>query len=183
MINREQAMLLLKEHLKNINLQNHCLAVATVMEALALRMNEDVEKWYLAGLLHDIDYDMTFETPEKHALIAMDILKDIDVSDDIRQAIRSHSGNFPLESLMDKALWCADPVTGLILASALMTPEKKISAIKQSSLMKKYKSKGFAAGANREQIASSENIGITLADFLALATEAMIKIEGLIIGT
>ncbi len=177
MINKEEALILLKDHLKSENLIKHSLSVAIVMKHLAKHLHEDEEKWYITGLLHDIDYDMTFDQPEKHSLIAMDILKDTDISEDVKQAIKAHSGNFEIISLLDKCLWACDPITGLVLASAFMIPERKISLLKQSSLLKKYKSKNFAAGANREQISSCETVGISLTDFLNLATEAMSSIE------
>lgn len=177
MLDKNQAMLLLKENLNQTNLITHSLAVALVMEKLAEHFHENTEEWYIAGLLHDIDYDQTYDNPKKHGLIAMDILSKYDLPQYLYDAIRRHSGNEELQSLTDKALWCADPVTGLVIASALMNPDKKIASVNLSSLKKKYKNKKFAAGASREQIASCENIGISLEQFLELSINAMKEID------
>jgi hypothetical protein len=173
MINRNEAFELLNSNLKNPNLIKHSQAVALVMEALAERFSEDKDTWFITGLLHDIDYDLTFDKPEQHGVLAQEILKDTDISPLMKKAILSHSGNSELSDLLDKALWCADPVTGLVIASALMNPEKSISALQLKSLVKKYKNKAFAAGANREQIASCQNIGLELEDFLEIARISM----------
>ena len=173
MISINEAHELLKQHLKQESLIAHSIAVAKVMKALATELSQDENEWFLIGLLHDIDYDLTYEHPEKHGIIAMDILKLSGLKDYMMDAIRRHSGNETLVTTADKALWCADPVTGLITATALMTPEKQISVIKLNSLKKKFKNKKFAAGANREQIANCSDIGIELDDFLLLALEAM----------
>jgi predicted hydrolase (HD superfamily) len=143
------------------------------MEGLAIRLQQDTETWFLAGLLHDIDYDLTFQEPLQHGLKAMDLLAGIALPEDVLHAIRAHGGNVPIESLLDLALWVADPVTGLITASAYMTPERKISAVAITSLKKKFKSKGFAAGASRPQMMECTQLGLELDEYLALALQAM----------
>jgi uncharacterized protein len=173
MISRKEAEKLLFENLKSDNLRKHCLATAIIMEKLAERLEGDPEKWYITGYLHDIDLEQIGEDFAQHALKAMDILADTDITEDIKHAIKSHNSHVPLESDLDKALWIADPVNGLIVASALMRPDKKISTIELKSLKKKYKNKAFAAGANREQIAYCEELGIDLEVYLQLALDAM----------
>jgi predicted hydrolase (HD superfamily) len=93
----------------------------------------------------------------------------------IVQAILCHNEAHGVvcESRMDKALFCADPLTGLITAGALIRPEKKLAAVEASSIRKRFKEKSFAAGANREQIASCSTLGLTLEEFIALGLEAM----------
>lgn len=173
MISHEDAKALLFEHLKSQNLRNHCMAVAYVMESLAPRLGLDVEECYLAGLLHDIDLDYIGSDFSQHGKKAMELLKDAGLTDEMLKAIRAHTGNEPVETLFDQALWIADPITGLITASAYMRPDRKVSTIELSSLKKKYKSKGFAAGVSREQIAECEKLGISLDDFLQLSLDAM----------
>jgi len=175
MITRIEALELLKSHLNNENLIKHCIAVGAIMEGLAEKLSLDAEQCYIAGLLHDIDFEYTKDNPEKHGFIAMDTLKDADITAEMKNAILSHTGNHQIMTDMDKCLWASDPLSGLVIASALMNPEKKISALSQKSLMKKFKTKSFAAGADREQIRSCENLGIDLNDFLQIAIESMSK--------
>lgn len=177
MIDKNDALELLTLHLKDKNLIKHSKAVACVMETLAHNLNQNTDEWYLTGLLHDIDYNQTFDKPEKHGIIAMELLNDLQLPQYMLDSIRRHSGNEKLESLSDKALWCADPVTGLIIATALMNPEKSIKAINLQSLKKKFKNLKFAAGANRQQIASCIDINMELDDFLELSIKAMATID------
>ncbi len=178
MITRDNAFVLLNSHLKSPQLIKHSLAVALVMEHLATHFQENPDKWYITGLLHDIDYDNTYDKPEQHGLIAMDLLKDTDIEQDMKDAILSHTGNSPINTLIDKALWVADPVTGLVIATALMTEDKRVESVKLSSLIKKFKNKNFAAGANREQIASCESLlNIPLNDFLELSRLALTSLS------
>lgn len=177
MLSRDEAEKLMREQVNNPNMESHCLAVAAVMEKLAVKLDQDPELWYLTGLLHDVDYEFTRENPDRHGLVAMEILAPYDLPDEMLHAIRSHAGNDTRESILDRGIWAADPITGLIIAAALMRPEKKISAIPLKSLKKKYKSKAFAAGASREQIASCSDLGIELADFLQLSLDAMGEVE------
>ncbi len=176
-MNREEAKALLYEHLKNDNLRKHSLAVGAVMEALAERSGEDVEKWFVTGLLHDIDYEYTMDDPDRHSVKGAQMLEEAGLANDVVHAVKAHADHAPLETLLDRSLYAADPVTGLITAAALMQPGKTIHEVKLKSLKKKYKSKSFAAGANREQIATCADIGFELADFLQLALDAMAKYD------
>jgi len=176
-INRELAQELLKRNITTDNLRSHCLAVASILEGMAVKLDQDKEKWFITGLLHDIDFELTKNTPEQHGIKAMDLLAGVDISEEMKNAIKSHTGNAPVITLLDKALWAADPLSGLLIATALMNPAKKISVVELNSLKKKYKNKAFAAGADREQIASVCILGITLDDFLQLSIDAMAKYE------
>ncbi len=172
---RKEAYSLLKQHLKNKNLIKHSLAVEAVMRHLALHFNEDVEKWGLAGLLHDIDYDRTKDDPQRHSLEGADLLAEHGLPEDVVYAVRVHNEahGLPRNSLMDKALYSTDPLTGLIVAGALIRPEKKLSAIDVDFLKKRFGEKAFARGANREIIASCSEMGLELGEFLRLGLEAM----------
>ena len=172
-MNRDEAWKLVEENVSGRNLRNHMLAVEAIMRALARRFGEDEESWGLAGLLHDLDYDETFETPEKHTTIAVVKLKELGVSESILRTIQAHNELVTPESTMEKAIICADDITGMITACALVRPSKKVADVKVKSVKKKLKDKSFAAGANRERIKSCENIDIPLDEFIALSLEAM----------
>lgn len=176
-LTREEALKLVKKYVKNKNLVKHMLATEAVMKALAERLEYDVESWGLVGLLHDIDYDMTKDEPEKHGLISIELLKDYGLSDEMLNAIKAHSGKKELETPMEKALYAADPITGLIVAAALIRPEKKLEIIDVEFVMNRFKEKSFARGANREQIKSIENLGLSLEEFIDISINAMKSIS------
>jgi len=170
---REAALRLVKAHIKNKNLQKHCLAVEAVMRQLAQHFGEDVELWGLAGLLHDLDYDETAKDMARHGYRTVEILQGYGLPQELLHAILAHPGHVARESLMDKALYCADPVTGLIVAAALIHPSKKLEPLEVGFLMNRFKEKHFAKGANREQIKACQELGLSLEDFMGIALEAM----------
>jgi hypothetical protein len=173
LISRENAFALLKKHVRTKNLIKHCLATEAVMRALAREFNEDEEKWGIAGLLHDLDYDYTKDNPDEHGLKTLEILKEEDVPEDVLNAILAHCGKKEPETLMEKALYAVDPVTGFIVAAALIRPEKKLEVLDVDFLMRRFKEKAFARGASREQIRSCEKLGLSLERFLGISLEAM----------
>lgn len=172
---RDEAYQLLKQHMKTKNLIKHSLAVEACMKRLALHFGEDVEKWGLAGLLHDIDYDRTKDDPGRHSIEGAELLAEIGLPEDLVYAVKVHNEahGFPRLSLMDKSLYCIDPLTGLIVAAALIKPEKRLDAIDVEFLLKKFGEKSFARGANRDIIAACSEIGLSLEEFLGLGLEAM----------
>ncbi len=183
---RKQALKIVKEKIKNKNLVNHCLAVEVIMKGLAGELNRradksdlDEEKWAMVGLVHDIDYDQTADDPHKHSLIGAALLEDLGFEDDIIYAVKAHNEihGIPLKSKMDTALYAADPISGLIVAAALIRPEKKLNAVNADSVLKRFGEKAFARGANREQIMACEELGITLEDFIKIALKSMQKID------
>lgn len=174
---REQAVQWMDKNVKNGNLRKHMLAVESVMRRLAGRLKEDEEKWALAGLLHDLDYDSTADDFSRHGLKTVEMLADTDVPEDVLYAIKSHPGHFPRKSSMDKALYAADPVTGLIVAAALMHPDRKLAGVDVDFVERRFGEKRFAAGADRDQIRSCEELGISLRDFLQMALNAMQEIH------
>lgn len=152
-MNREEAFSIVKEYIKNPNLINHMLAVEAAMRFYAIKMNQDVETWEICGLLHDFDWEI-HPTLEEHPLAGEPILRERNVPEDVIKAIQSHADHthVPRESIMDKALYACDEVTGLITAVALVRPSKSLYDLTSSSVKKKWKDKAFAAGANREEM-------------------------------
>ena len=170
---RVEALELIRKYVKNKNLIKHMIATEAVMKALANRLGYDEEIWGLTGLLHDIDYDLTKDEPEKHGLVSIELLEEYNLPSEMLNAIKAHSGKKELETPIEKALYAADPVTGLIVAAALIRPEKKLEVIDTKFVMNRFKEKSFARGANREQIKSIENLGLKLEEFIGIALEAM----------
>ncbi len=172
-MNRQQALQLLKENLKNKNLFKHCLAVESAMRKLAEELDEDADKWAMAGLLHDLDYDTT--DMSDHGLVAYQMLQETDLPEDILLAIKRHPGRKGDEpqTSMDYALYSVDPLTGLIVAAALMHPTKKLSGLDVGFVKRRFKEKRFAAGADRNQIRACKNIGLSLDRFIQITLKAM----------
>jgi putative nucleotidyltransferase with HDIG domain len=175
MMKREEAVNLIEKNIQTKNLIKHFLAVEAVMGALARYFHEDEEKWKLAGLLHDIDYEKTKNQPEFHSLLGAEMLEKEDVPPDVIYAIKCHNHIHGLErkALMDQALFATDPVTGLIVAGALIRPEKRLEALDVDSLIKRFHEKAFARGASRERIAACSDLGLSLEEFLSIALGAM----------
>ncbi len=173
-------MELVEKHMAKKNLVKHVLAVEAIMRKLAGRFGEDVELWGLAGLLHDLDYEDTFDSPEKHGYLTIDILSGEDIPGEVGQAILAHAGQIECKSLMDKAIYCSDPVTGLIVASVLMHPTKSLAGTDAGFVGKRYNEKRFAAGANRKAIAGCSELGLDLHEFLEISIDAMIDISDLL---
>ena len=178
MMDRDTALNLLTSNVKTKNLVKHCLACEAVLGALAKHFGEDEHTWRLAGLLHDVDYDQTANSPEEHARIGAQILEQAGVDSGIVHAVLAHADKAPRESRLDKALWCIDPLTGLIVAAALIRPEKKLAAIDTQFVLNRMKEKSFARGANREQIrACEQELGLTLEEFVGISLKAMQEIS------
>ena len=172
----EQAAALLDEHIQSDVLKKHCIATEAIMRALAERFGEDPGTWGIAGLLHDIDFEYTKDTPTEHGVKAMDLLAGSGLSEDVMQAIARHNAemlNLERQTRLDFALTCAETITGLIVAAALVHPDKKIASLKTKSIRKRMKSKDFARAVSREHIALCEQIEIPLDDFIDLSLRAM----------
>lgn len=176
-MDRQQAYQLAKSKFSNKNLFKHVLAVEAVMRELAEHFGEDQEKWGLAGLLHDLDYEETKNDPDRHTLVTEQMLQDYHLDPEIIEAIKCHNDKAPRTKLMGKAIYAADPVTGLIVAAALMHPDKKLKSIDVPFIMRRFKEKRFAAGANREQIKTCEDFGMSLEEFLGIALTSMQGID------
>jgi putative nucleotidyltransferase with HDIG domain len=184
MLTHNQAIEILNSHLKNKNLFRHCLAVEAVMRSLACFFNENEEKWGLVGLLHDGDWEETKDNHQEHTKKIVEWLKEKGENDkEIIEAILSHNfknNSFrPPKNKMEWALYTCDELTGLIVAVALVMPDKKLTSVTVESVLKKFLSKSFVAGANRDQIKlCEEKLGIKLEKFIAIALSAMQSISG-----
>jgi putative nucleotidyltransferase with HDIG domain len=175
-ITREGAMALVREHLSEQVLIKHCLATEAIMRSLAGSFGEDPDTWGIAGLLHDLDYAQTKDTPERHALVTESILRQRGVCDEIIDAIKSHNAQALGIERTDRfhfALTAAENVTGLIVATALVQPDKKIAQVKPSSVVKRMKEKSFARSVSREGILLCERIGMPLDQFVTVSLAAM----------
>src|SRR3990170_798646 len=185
-MNRETALKLLHDNMKNQNLRRHCYAVEAVMRALHERIigNKDKSEesaWKIAGLLHDADYELTKDKEPKknHTKHVLEWLKKTDAQTDIYDAIAAHAWGYvegapQPKTKMQWALYTCDELTGLIVAVALVKPDKKLASVNVDSIMKKWKSPSFAAGVDRKQIGECESrLGIPLPEFVQIALSAM----------
>lgn len=172
---REELLDSVNENVENKNLVKHMLATEAIMRALARRLGEDEEEWGLTGLLHDIDVELTGEDMSTHSKLGADLARELGASDSMAHAILCHNEahGVPQETKLDKALFCADPLTGLITAAALVRPNKKLAGLEAKSVLKRFKEKSFAAGAGREQISQCSELGFGLDEFVELGLEAM----------
>lgn len=154
------------------------LATAAIMEGLARRFGQDEEKWYLTGLLHDIDYEETKDDPDRHSLLAGEMLEEMGFEEDLVHAVKAHNDHEGItrDSLLDQALYATDPLSGLITATAYVRPSRTLAEVKVKSIKKKFKDKSFARGANREQIKTCEEFGLPLQEFFEIALKEMQKI-------
>lgn len=178
-IERDEAIALLKKYIKNENLIRHCLASEAVMIELAKRFGEDEEKWALAGLLHDLDVELVNADLSVHTLEAEKILKDKGVDDEIIEAIKMHNETASKKKRSNRfhhALAAAETITGLVVATALVYPDKKLASVRPKSIRKRMKEKAFAAGVNREIIMECEKIGLDISEFSEISLTAMREI-------
>ncbi|MEM3694963.1 MAG: HDIG domain-containing protein [Candidatus Bathyarchaeia archaeon] len=175
MLTRDEALNLVKKHVTKRNVVYHMLAVEAIMRSLAKHFGESEELWGLVGLLHDVDYEKTEANPERHSLLAEEILKGL-VPEEVVRAVKAHNfvhtGVMP-ETRMEKALIASDAVSGLLVACALVMPSKKLADVKVESVAKKFKDKDFARGADRERILVCEEIGIPREKFFEIALNGL----------
>lgn len=175
-MNREQALQLVHEKVKNENLVNHMIAAEAIMGALARRLGGDEERWRLAGLLHDLDVEETAEAMDVHGTLTVRWLREAGLDDEeVLQAILAHNSanGSSVGSDMDRALFACDCLTGLVTAAALIRPEKRLELVQLKSLKKRFKEPSFAKGARREDIMTCSELGLELDEFLSIGLEAM----------
>lgn len=172
---RDEALDTIKANVENKNTIKHMLATEAIMRALAKRLGEDEGEWGLTGLLHDIDMELTEGDMSTHSKLGADLVRELGASEAMANAILCHNEahGIPRETELDKALFCADPLTGLIIAAALVRPDKKLAGVEAKSVRKRFKEKSFAAGANREQISECTELGLELDEFLELGLKAL----------
>jgi putative nucleotidyltransferase with HDIG domain len=177
---RDDAYQLMVQHVKNENLRKHMLAVEAAMRFYARKYGEDEEIWAMAGLLHDCDYE---EYPDlrEHTQMSARWLREAGYDERVIYAILAHNDlnleTHPRDNLLSKALYACDEITGMITATALVRPNKSIRGLEVASVRKKMKSKGFAAGVNREDLVKgAELLGVDLDEHIAFVIEAMTSI-------
>jgi uncharacterized protein len=175
-ISREEALSLLKEHLKNENLIKHSLATEAIMRALAKRLVKDEETWAIAGLLHDLDTDLVNADLKTHGNKTAEILQEKGISPEIINAIKMHNEEAQdrkRSDVFEKALAAGETISGLITATTLVYPDKKLASVKAKSIKKRMKERQFAASVNRDIIRECEDIGIPLDEFIEISLGAM----------
>jgi putative nucleotidyltransferase with HDIG domain len=175
MISREEALKILRSHVKNENFVKHCIAVEAILRRVAKVLDEDEDIWSLTGLLHDVDYELTQSEPAKHGLTAETLIGGM-VPEEVLKAIRAHNyenTGFKPKSKLDKALIASDAASGLLVACALVMPSKKMREVQLQTVLRKFKSKDFARGVSRSRIMLCEEIGLSLENFLKEALDAL----------
>ena len=178
-MNRSEAIELLKKYVKSEKMLYHSYASEAILRVLAKRLGEDEEKWGLAGLIHDIDVEITNADPKIHCLEAEKILFQLNVDPQIVDAIKMHNEEatgLPRSTKFQHALAAGETISGLIYAIALVYPDKKIASVKAKSVVKRMKEKAFAAAVSRETIMECEKIGLSIDEFAEIAVNAMKEI-------
>lgn len=184
---RDEAYQILKSLIKNENLIKHHLACETTMRALYKRLTpqnlqnpKDEDDWGIVGLLHDADYELSKNTPERHTLILEEKIKN-KINPKLMYAIKSHNwkfNNVKPKSRLDWSIFCCDELTGLIIAATLVSPEKKLVNLTPEFIMKRFNEPSFAKGADRNQIKFCEKeLSIPLNEFINLTLTAMQQIS------
>jgi len=155
-MNRDEALNIVREYVKNENLIKHMLAVEAAMRFYASKFGEDLELWGVTGILHDFDWEI-HPTLDEHPTAGAPILREKGVPEEIVRAVLSHADHsgIPRHTRMEKALYACDEITGLITAVALVRPSRSLHDLEANSVKKKWKDRAFAAGANREEIAKA----------------------------
>lgn len=179
--NRDDAWKLVTEWTQSVNLRKHMLAVEAGMRAYARRFEEDEEKWRTVGVLHDFDYERYPDVAvEGHPVVGSKVLREQGWPEEIIRAILSHATEITSverQSLLEKALYAVDELTGLITAVALVRPSKNIADVKLKSIRKKWKDKAFAAGVHRDEIEqAAEDLGVPLTEHIGIVLAAMQEI-------
>ena len=175
----EKALDLFKRYNQSESLYKHAIAVQAVMEYFAKKHNEDPEKWGMIGLLHDLDYE---QYPEQHCTMTRNIMENEEWPEDYNRAILSHGWGICSETkpehIMEKVLYATDELTGLIVTSVLVRPDKNINELKVKSVMKKWKDKRFAAGVDRSIILKgAEMLEMEVRQLVEETIEAMKKVD------
>lgn len=175
---RAEALKLVEERVRTRNLLKHLRAVEAGMRALAERLGGDPERWALAGLLHDLDYDETKDQPERHGRRTVELLRGLGFADEeVLQAILAHAGHKEPETPLEIGLTAVDPLTGLIVAAALVHPQR-LAGLTVQNVLNRYKEKGFARSASREDIALCQKLGLDLPTFVEIVLSALKGIAG-----
>jgi uncharacterized protein len=175
---RDEALAFVRDKAEKETTVRHLISVEGVMRALARRFGEDEETWGCVGLFHDLDQDQTHDDPDRHAYQAAGWLREAGVDEPIINGVLAHAHEQYRTDRMSQAVVHADAVAGLLVAAALVRPEKA-QGMKVSSVKKKLKEKAFAPGVNRQEITEvEERLGMPLDDFLAVSIEGLQSVAG-----
>jgi len=175
-ITRNEAIELLNQHIRNEKMLSHCYASEAVMRALARRLGEDEEKWGIAGLLHDLDLEIVNDDLTIHTHETDRILSERGFDPEIIDAIKMHNETawgMKRNSVFHHALAAGETITGLIIATTLVYPDKKLASVKTKSVTKRMKEKAFAASVNRDTVMECEKLGLPLDEFAEICLWAM----------
>ena len=175
---REQALALLHEWVQNVNLRKHCYAVEAAMRTYAGRYGEDADRWGVAGLIHDFDWER-HPSAELHPVKGVEVLRAAGWPDDICRAVLGHATHTGVarDSLMARALFACDELSGFLVACALVTPERRLASVGVDSVRKKMKSAGFARNVNRDDIVNgAAELGVDLDQHIEFVKQAMLRI-------
>ncbi|GIM46887.1 HDIG domain-containing protein [Collibacillus ludicampi] len=175
MLNREAAWALLNEYTTNPSLIKHALAVEAAMRAYARKFGEDEELWGITGLLHDFDYEK-YPTPEEHPFVGSKILREKGYPEEMIRAILGHANysEVPRDTLLAKALFACDELSGFITAVALVRPTKSIFDVDVKAVKKKLKDKAFAKGVNREDVKNGPiELGVDMDEHIQFVIDAL----------
>lgn len=173
---RKEALNLIEESISEENLIKHMKAVEAGMRELARHFDKDEDEWGIAGLLHDLDYEETEEDPDRHGLLTVDRLENKDLTEEQLNAIKAHAGQKTPETKMEKSIYATDPLTGLIVAGALVHPEG-LSEMDPEFIRNRYDESSFAKSVDREAIASCEDLGFELEEFFGVVLKGMQNIQ------
>ena len=174
-MDRDTALKVVEEHAKSDSLRKHLLAVETCMRAYARKYGEDEHTWGIAGLVHDFDWEVC-PTPEEHPTFGAEILRDEGFSEEIVRAVLSHGNHtgIPRSTLMERALFACDELSGFITAVALVRPTRSLSDTKPRSVKRKFKDKRFAASVSREDIfQGADELGVDLDEHIEFIVDAL----------
>ena len=172
---RQEAFDSVKANVEDENMVGHMLATEAIMKALARCLGEDEEEWGLAGLLHDIDAELAGGNMSVHSKLGADLAREIGAGEGVARAILCHNvaHGIPPESRLDKALFCADPLSKLITAATLVRLDKKLAGLEVKSVKERFKEEGFAMTVSRQRISQCSELGLELEEFIELGLEAM----------
>lgn len=177
-IDRKKALDSVNANVQDKNTVKYLLATEAIMRALAKKLGEDEKEWGLTGLLHDIDVELVEDDPKSHSKLSADIARELGAREAMANAILRHNEahGVPRQTKLDKSLFCAGPLSELIIATALAQPSKLIR-LTTKSVMKRFREKSFATKVNREQLLSCQEIGLDIEEFITLGIEAMKNIS------
>jgi predicted hydrolase (HD superfamily) len=177
---RDEALALLHEWIANPALRKHCYLVEAAMRAYAEAHGEDAERWGITGLIHDFDWER-HPSAQQHPMDGVAVLRAAGWPEDVCRAVLGHAtySGVPRDSLMARALFACDELSGFLVACALVTPEKKLTAVAVDSVRKKMKSAGFARNVNRDDIVNgAAELGVDLDEHIVFVKDAMLGISG-----